>query len=139
MGSPEQRRIPQPPQPQQAALPPFIEHGRGGRNRTIFIPAPAPPLHIPVPAPLLHIPPPPAAPAQQQPAALNAIPEVILPAGWDAPLQSPIPIVPPLPVQWRRGRPRNKQQGDSRLVNQPGLVDPHQSLNIEAISEAARR
>ena len=90
MGSPEQHRIPQPPQPpqlpqppqpQQAALPPFMEHGRGDRNRTIFIPAPAPPLHIPVPAPPLHIPPPPAAPAQQQPATLNAIPEVILPAG----------------------------------------------------------
>ena len=101
------------------------KHGRGGRNRTIFIPAPAPPLHIPSP---------PAAPA-----ALNAIPEVILPAGWDAPLQNPIPIFPSLPVQPRRGRPRNRQQGDSRLVNQPGLVDPHLPPNIEAIREAARR
>ena len=75
-----------------------------------------------------------------------AIPEVRLPAGWDAPLENPIPVVPLLPVQQIRGRPRNRQEGNSRLVdqpqilgNQPGLVDPHQPLDVEAIREAARR
>ena len=75
-----------------------------------------------------------------------AIPEVRLPDGWDAPLENPIPVVPLLPVQQIRGRPRNRQEGNSRLVdqpqilgNQPGLVDPHQPLNVEAIREAARR
>ena len=61
-------------------------------------------------------------------------------------LQTPIPIVPSLPVQKIRGRPGNRQEGNSRLVdqpqilgNQPGLVDLHQPLNVEAIREAARR
>ena len=145
---------------------------------------------------------------------LAAIPEVRLPAGWDSPLQNPIPIVPPVPIQQSsrrrgrgrdsilpaqsvslqeareqyhtaqanadhsrrdRGRPRGRgsilpaqslqearehyeaaqaivpreqveQQRDNRLVNQaailanqPGLVDPRQPLNIDAIREAARR
>ena len=30
-------------------------------------------------------------------------PEVQLPANWDAPLQNPIPVVPPIPVHPRRG------------------------------------
>ena len=30
-------------------------------------------------------------------------PEVQLPANWDAPLQNPIPVVPPMPIHPRRG------------------------------------
>ena len=30
-------------------------------------------------------------------------PEVQLPASWDAPLQNPIPVVPPMPIHPRRG------------------------------------
>jgi hypothetical protein len=38
---------------------------------------------------------------------LAAIPQVQLPAGWDAPLANPIPVVPPAPqLQRRRGRGR---------------------------------
>ena len=33
-------------------------------------------------------------------------PEVQLPANWDAPLQNPIPVVPPMPTLHRRGRGR---------------------------------
>ena len=33
-------------------------------------------------------------------------PEVWLPANWDAPLQNPMPVVPPMPIPPRRGRGR---------------------------------
>jgi len=41
---------------------------------------------------------------------LAAIPQVQLPAGWDAPLANPVPVVPPAPqlLQRRRGRGRGR-------------------------------
>ena len=35
-------------------------------------------------------------------------PEVQLPANWDAPLQNPMPVVPPMPIPPRRGRGRGR-------------------------------
>ena len=33
-------------------------------------------------------------------------PEICLPANWDAPLQNPMPVVPPMPISHRRGQGR---------------------------------
>ena len=43
-------------------------------------------------------------------------PEVQLPANWDAPLQHPMPIVPPMPISLGRGRGR----GQTRMYNISG-------------------
>jgi hypothetical protein len=43
---------------------------------------------------------------------LAAIPQVQLPAGWDAPLANPVPVVPPaLQLQKKRGRGRGRVTG----------------------------
>jgi hypothetical protein len=44
---------------------------------------------------------------------LAAIPQVQLPAGWDAPLANPVPVVPPAPqlLHRRRGRVRVRVTG----------------------------
>jgi hypothetical protein len=66
-------------------------------------------------------------PNPQQPAL--HIPEVQLPAGWNAPLQNPIPVVPPAPqLQTKRGRRRQEI---------PNAVDP--AVQQQLLQQAAIR
>ena len=48
-------------------------------------------------------------------------PEVQLPANWDASLQHPMPIVPPMPISLGRGRGRGQMYNISGRQSGPAL------------------